>query len=37
VTFVAVIGAIVVIGMVACLIPARRAVRVEPMTALRHD
>jgi putative ABC transport system permease protein len=36
-TFVAVTLAVVAIGALACWIPARRAVRVEPMVALRHD
>ena len=37
VTFAVVILLITVIGMLACWIPARRAVRVQPMLALRHD
>jgi ABC-type lipoprotein release transport system permease subunit len=28
---------IAVIGALACWVPARRAIRVQPMTALRHD
>jgi len=36
-TFAAVVSAIVAVGIVACLVPARRAVRVEPMVALRHQ
>jgi putative ABC transport system permease protein len=36
-TFAAVIVAIVTIAALACWVPARRAVRVEPMVALRHE
>lgn len=36
-TFAAVILAVVAIALVACWVPARRAVRVEPMIALRHE
>jgi putative ABC transport system permease protein len=36
-TFAAGIAIVVVIGALACWVPARRAVRVEPMTALRQD
>jgi putative ABC transport system permease protein len=37
VTFAVVILLITTIGVLACLIPARRAVRVQPMIALRHE
>jgi putative ABC transport system permease protein len=37
VTFVAVIVLIATIGALACWVPARRAVRVQPMMALRHE
>jgi putative ABC transport system permease protein len=36
-TFTIAIGAIVAIGLLACWIPARRAVHIEPMEALRHE
>jgi putative ABC transport system permease protein len=36
-TFVAALLAILAIAALACLVPARRAVRIEPMVALRHD
>lgn len=36
-TFATVAAVIVIIAMAACWIPARRAVRVEPMAALRHE
>ena len=37
VTFASVAGVIVMIALLACWVPARRAVRVEPMAALRHE
>lgn len=36
-TFLAALTIILVIGAFACWVPARRAVRVEPMVALRHE
>jgi len=36
-TFTIVIGGVVAIGILACWIPARRAVHIEPMLALRHE
>ena len=36
-TFAAGIAIVLMIGLVACLVPARRAVRVEPMAALRQE
>ena len=37
ITFLAALTIILVIGALACWVPARRAVRVEPMVALRHE
>jgi putative ABC transport system permease protein len=36
-TFTIAIGAVIVIGLLACWIPARRAVHIEPMVALRQE